>query len=68
MILSAVLAIKGQRDVCPPKKFEGLLHTLYFGVGDGTFRDGSRAAGLEPDGALGKGLGVLLADVDLSNT
>ena len=54
-----------QRDVCPPRKFTGLPHTLYFGVGDGTFRDGSRDAGLEPDGRMGKGLGVLLVDVDL---
>lgn len=53
------------RDVCPPKRFEGLPHTLYFGRGDGTFRDGSREAGLEPEGPTGKGLGVLLADVDL---
>lgn len=56
---------KDRREVCPPKRFDGLPDTLYFGVGDGTFRDGSREAGLEPDGALGKGLGVLLADVDL---
>jgi hypothetical protein len=54
-----------RRDVCPPKRFEGLPHTLYFGRGDGTFRDGSREAGLEPQGPTGKGLGVLLADVDL---
>jgi hypothetical protein len=55
-----------RRDVCPPKSFTGLPHTLYFGSGDGTFRDGSREAGLEPAGTtLGKGLGVLLADVDL---
>ena len=53
------------RDVCPPKKFEGLPHLLYAGVGDGTFRDISRQAGLEPRGDLGKGLGVLIADVDL---
>lgn len=55
----------GQREVCPPRSFSGLPHTLYFGAGDGTFRDGSQEAGLEPDGALGKGLGVLVADVDL---
>jgi hypothetical protein len=63
----------GQRDVCPPKKFEGLPDTLYFGVGDGTFRDGSREARLMPVGKppevpmsdCDKGLGVLLADVDL---
>ncbi|MSR58487.1 MAG: VCBS repeat-containing protein, partial [Planctomycetaceae bacterium] len=62
-----------QRDVCPPKKFEGLPDVLYFGVGDGTFRDGSAEAGLMHAGKSAevsmfdsdKGLGVLLADVDL---
>jgi len=62
-----------KRDVCPPKKFEGLPDVLYFGRGDGTFRDGSLEAGLVNVGhASGtsmsesdKGLGVLLADVDV---
>jgi enediyne biosynthesis protein E4 len=56
---------KHERDVCPPRSFEALPHTLYFGNGDGTFRDASREAGLEPAGPTGKGLGVLMADVDL---
>lgn len=64
---------KNQREVCPPKTFEGLPDTLYFGLGDGTFRDGSQEAGLMPFGKppeismfdSDKGLGVLLADVDL---
>ncbi|HLJ11525.1 MAG TPA: CRTAC1 family protein, partial [Planctomycetaceae bacterium] len=54
-----------QRDVCSPRKFDALPHTLYFGEGDGTFRDVSGEAGLEPDGPTGKGLGVVLADLDL---
>jgi hypothetical protein len=62
-----------QREICPPKKYEGLPDVLYFGNGDGTFRDGSRQAGLlnidNPPGVslleADKGLGVLLADVDL---
>jgi hypothetical protein len=62
-----------QREVCPPKSFEGLPDILYFGLGDGTFRDGSQAAGIMPVGKpadvsmadCDKGLGVLLADVDL---
>ena len=62
-----------QREVCPPKRFEGLPDVLYFGIGDGTFRDGSQEAGLLPVGIppevsmrdSDKGLGVLLADVDL---
>ena len=64
---------QGQREVCPPKKFAGLPDVLYFGLGDGTFRDGSSEAGLvnlgHPAGVSlsdsDKGLGVLLADVDL---
>lgn len=50
------------REVCTPRFFNGLPDILYFGNGDGTFRDGSQSAGLRRDG---KGLGVLLADVDL---
>jgi enediyne biosynthesis protein E4 len=53
---------EGLDDVCPPKRFDPLPDVLYFGRGDGTFRDGSREAGLS---LLGKGLGVLIADVDL---
>ena len=51
-----------RRDVCPPKQFQPLPDVLYFGIGDGTFRDASREAGLS---TLGKGLGVLIADLDL---
>ena len=51
-----------QREVCPPRHFEPLPDTLYFGQGDGTFVDGSVNAGLRSDG---KGLGVVLADLDL---
>lgn len=50
-----------QRDVCAPKQFEGLPDVLYFGRGDGTFADASRQAGLRSGG---KGLGVLMADID----
>jgi hypothetical protein len=64
---------QGQREVCPPKQFEGLPDVLYFGNGDGTFRDGSHEARIMPVGQppgmsmfdCDKGLGVLLADVDL---
>lgn len=50
------------REVCPPRRFEGLPDTIYFGNGDGTFRDATQEAGLRPDG---KGLGVVVADLDL---
>jgi enediyne biosynthesis protein E4 len=51
----------GVADVCPPRRFDGLDDTLYFGLGDGRFRDASQEAGLVPQG---KGLGVVLADFD----
>jgi hypothetical protein len=47
--------------VCSPKNFNPLPDTLYLNNGNGTFRDASREAGLRPDG---KGLGVLIADLD----
>jgi hypothetical protein len=51
-----------QREVCPPRTFEAVQHAVYFSNGDGTFRDVSQEAGLRSDG---KGLGVLLCDLDL---
>lgn len=51
-----------KREVCGPKDFEGLSDVLYFGNGDGTFRDASATVGLKP---AGKGLGVVIADLDL---
>jgi len=52
----------GVCDICPPREFEGLPDSLYLANGDGTFREASATAGLRSDG---KGLGVLLADVDV---
>jgi len=49
------------RDICPPREFEGLADSLYRSRGDGGFEEASQAAGIRSDG---KGLGVLLADVD----
>ncbi|MDB5307276.1 MAG: repeat protein [Gemmataceae bacterium] len=49
------------RDVCPPQRFGPLRHRLYRNNRDGTFRDATADAPLRPDG---KGLGVLLADLD----
>ena len=53
---------EGGRDICPPRSFEGLADSVYRNDGDGRFTDRSTEAGLRPDG---KGLGVLLADLDL---
>jgi hypothetical protein len=80
------------RDVCPPKQFVGLEHKLFRNLGNGTFRDVSKEAGLrvkrtdeelqqltwltpkardrlkrdvtEGDTRFGKGLGVLMVDVN----
>jgi hypothetical protein len=54
-------ATKDVRDVCPPRSFAGLADSLYLSDGAGGFADASARAGLRDDG---KGLGVLLADVD----
>jgi enediyne biosynthesis protein E4 len=52
-------------DVCPPKNFHGLAHKVYRNNGLGGFEDVSDAAGLRPGGAEeGKGLGVLIVDLD----
>ncbi len=51
----------GQREVCPPRVFEPLRDVLYVSRQDGAFDDATNEAGLRPDG---KGLGVLMADVD----
>ncbi|HEX4611268.1 MAG TPA: CRTAC1 family protein, partial [Urbifossiella sp.] len=49
------------RDVCPPQRFGPLQHRLYRNNGNGTFADVTAAAPLRPDG---KGLGVVILDVD----
>jgi hypothetical protein len=51
----------GTREICPPRSFEPLPDVVYFSSGDGSFRDATAEAGLRSDG---KGLGVLLCDVE----
>ena len=53
---------RGVREICPPRSYEPLPHVVYFGQGNGTFANTTSAAGLRQDG---KGLGVLLFDVEL---
>ena len=53
-----------QREVCPPRQFEPLSDILFTNDGDGNFRDASREVGLRTDG---KGLGVVIADLDLDS-
>lgn len=50
------------RDSCPPRDFDPLPDSVYYSQGDGHFVDATELAGLRADG---KGLGVLLCDVDL---
>lgn len=53
------------RDICSPKVFRALSHTLYRNNADGTFSDVSKAAGLRQNtDDDGKGLGVLIVDVN----
>ncbi|HVW01507.1 MAG TPA: CRTAC1 family protein, partial [Planctomycetaceae bacterium] len=52
------------RDVCPPAYFGGLVDALWLSNGDGTFRDASVDSGITE---RGKGLAVLMADLDLDN-
>ncbi|NQV26805.1 MAG: CRTAC1 family protein [Rhodopirellula sp.] len=51
----------GRQDVCPPRQFDGLDDILLLNGGHGDFQDIGRQVGLAPKG---KGLGVVLADLD----
>lgn len=55
---------KNERDICPPRQFAPLPDELFLGNGDGTFRSGRDLLGLNEGG---KGLGVLVADMDGDN-
>jgi len=52
---------KSSREVCPPREFNGLPDTFYTGSPEGVFSDASAEFGLKDDG---KGLGVLIADLN----
>lgn len=55
-----------QREICSPRRFQPLPHIIYYGNGDGTFRDATSEAGLNvKPGVCGKGLGVVAGDIDL---
>jgi len=58
---------KVNQDVCPPKQFDAVPHALWKNNGNGTFTNISKEAGLRmdrPDKDFGKGLGVLIADLN----
>ncbi|WP_171475364.1 CRTAC1 family protein [Frigoriglobus tundricola] len=50
-----------KRDVCPPRRFQPLVHTLYRNNRDGTFTDTRDTVKLRRDG---RGIGAVLVDVD----
>lgn len=50
-----------RRERCPPQRFEPLPDVIYLSTGDGAFVESSKECGLRRDG---KGLGVVLADLD----
>jgi len=52
----------GTREICPLRRFEPVPDTLYLSDGAGSFIDASNDWGLRQDG---KGLGVVVGDVDL---
>jgi hypothetical protein len=49
------------REICAPREFSPLPDVVYYSLGDGTFVEANATAGLRTDG---KGLGVLLCDVE----
>lgn len=53
-----------EQDVCAPRRFNGLDDAVFRNDGAGAFVDQTKAWGLEPQG---KGLGVLMADLDHDN-
>jgi enediyne biosynthesis protein E4 len=53
----------GVRDYCPPIMYDPTVSVLYRNLGDGTFRDVTREAGLSA--ATGKALGILFTDLDM---
>jgi hypothetical protein len=52
----------GKRDYCSPKLYPPISSLLYRNNGDGTFTDVTASSGV--GAALGKGLGVVVADFD----
>ncbi|MDP6057571.1 MAG: CRTAC1 family protein, partial [Pirellulaceae bacterium] len=54
----------GQPIQCSPLHFPGQRDRFYVNLGDGRFRDATADAGMIPAEGAGKGMGVLVADVD----
>jgi enediyne biosynthesis protein E4 len=54
--------VTGKRDYCHPSLYPPISNLLYRNKGDGTFADVTVSSGISA--ALGKGLGVVVADLD----
>ena len=54
--------VKGQRDYCHPSLYPPIGNLLFHNNGDGTFTDVTASSGIAE--SLGKGLGVVVTDVD----
>lgn len=54
----------GKNEICGPKHYEAVDDRLFLSRGDGTFQEATRTAGLR---AGGKGLGVIVGDIDLDD-
>jgi hypothetical protein len=53
------------RDVCPPKKFDGLQALVFRNTGGGAFENVTATAGIKAGGpGVSKGLGVVVVDVN----
>lgn len=52
---------EGGREICPPRSYTGVTDSVYLSNGDGTFQNATSTAGLS---AEGKGLGVVICDLD----
>ncbi len=52
------------RDVCSPRRFQPIQDSLFVSTGSGTFVEQSGRVGLSKEG---KGLGVVVADLDLDD-
>src|SRR5205823_2001961 len=53
------------RHYCAPATYQGVPHSLFRNLGNGTFQDISASAGIRPPAVHpGKGLGVRVVDLD----
>ncbi len=62
LVTSQICTTEAGPRVCTPQAFDAAQDSLLFGVGDGSFTRGGKAAGL--DGVSGKGLGIVAANFD----